>query len=83
MAKDASQHDEGKGMGIQSSNAPRSSLLHVHVCVQCGSAIRREQLEGRAHTTGIFPCPKCGFEGPLNLEIREMDESEPDPPKGE
>jgi predicted RNA-binding Zn-ribbon protein involved in translation (DUF1610 family) len=48
-------------------------LLHVHVCVRCGSAIRREELEGRAHATGIFTCPRCGFEGPLNLEIREMD----------
>jgi predicted RNA-binding Zn-ribbon protein involved in translation (DUF1610 family) len=48
-------------------------LLHVHVCVRCGSAIRREELEGRAHAIGIFTCPKCGFEGPLNLEIREMD----------
>jgi predicted RNA-binding Zn-ribbon protein involved in translation (DUF1610 family) len=48
-------------------------LLHVHVCIHCGSAIRREELEGRAHVTGIFTCPRCGFEGPLNLEIREMD----------
>lgn len=52
-------------------------LLHVHVCVHCGSAIRREELEGRGHTTGIFPCPKCGVEGPLNLEIREVNGSEP------
>ncbi len=66
-----------EAVDIPNSSALRSSLLHVHVCVQCGSAIRREKLEGRAHTTGIFPCPKCGFEGPLNLEIREMDESEP------
>ena len=35
------------------------------------------ELEGRAHTTGIFACPKCGSERPLNLEIREMKESEP------
>lgn len=52
------------------------TLLHVHVCVHCDSAIRREELEGRGHTTGIFPCPKCGIEGPLNLEIREVNGSE-------
>ena len=52
------------------------SLLHVHVCVHCSNAIRREELEGRGHTTGIFPCPKCGVEGPLNLEIREVNDSE-------
>jgi predicted RNA-binding Zn-ribbon protein involved in translation (DUF1610 family) len=55
-------------------------LLHVHVCVRCGSAIRREELEGRAHVTGIFTCPKCGFEGPLNLEIREVDAPDPSMP---
>lgn len=58
-------------------------LIPVHVCVHCGRAIRREELEGRAHTTGIFVCPECGAEGPLNLEIREMNESGLDPSKGE
>ncbi len=58
-------------------------LLHVHVCVHCGNVIRREELEGRAHMTGIFACSKCGVEGPLNLEIREMSEFEPVPQRGE
>lgn len=58
-------------------------MIPVHVCVHCGRAIRREELEGRAHTTGIFVCPECGAEGPLNLEIREMNESGLDPSKGE
>lgn len=57
-------------------------LLHVHMCIQCNNAIRREDLEGRGHTTGIFPCPKCGVEGPLNLEIREVNGSEPTPRNG-
>jgi predicted RNA-binding Zn-ribbon protein involved in translation (DUF1610 family) len=48
-------------------------LLHVHVCVHCANAIRREELEGRGHTTGVFLCPKCGLEGPLNVEVREID----------
>jgi predicted RNA-binding Zn-ribbon protein involved in translation (DUF1610 family) len=56
-------------------NKPNHSLLHVHVCVHCGRATRREELEGRAHTTGIFACPKCGSEGPVNLEIREVENS--------
>lgn len=49
-------------------------LLHFHVCLYCGSAFRREEFEGRAITSGIFPCPKCGVEGPLNIEIQEPDE---------
>lgn len=64
------------------SEKPIHSLLHVHVCVHCSNAIRREELEGRGHTTGIFPCPKCGIEGPLNLEIREVNGSEPTPRNG-
>jgi hypothetical protein len=59
------------------SEKPIYPLLHVHVCVHCGNAIRREELEGRGHTTGIFPCPKCGIEEPLNLEIRDMNGSGP------
>lgn len=54
------------------------SLLHVHVCTQCGSAIRREEVGGRDHALGIFLCPKCGAEGRLNLEIGDMNDSEPD-----
>lgn len=52
---------------------PPESLIHVHVCVHCGSAFRREEVEGRVHTTGLFICPKCGKEGPLNVEIHEID----------
>jgi predicted nucleic acid-binding Zn-ribbon protein len=57
-------------------NEPPSLLLHFHVCVHCGSAFRREAFEGRALTSGIFPCPKCGLEGPLNVEIRQSIEPE-------
>lgn len=46
-------------------------FLHVHVCLHCASVFRREEMEGRVHTTGLFVCPKCGREGPLNIEIRE------------
>lgn len=64
------------------SDTSNSSLLHVHVCLHCSGTIRREELEGRGHTTGIFPCPKCGVEGPLNLEIREVNGSKPTPRNG-
>ena len=49
-------------------------LIHVHVCVHCGSIFRREDFEGRAITSGLFTCPKCGYEGPLNIEIRNAKE---------
>ncbi len=48
-------------------------LIHVHVCAHCGSAFRREEFGDRAHTTGMYLCPKCGVESPLNIEIRPVD----------
>ncbi len=58
------------------TNESQSSLLHVHVCLYCASTFRREEVEGRVHTTGLFLCTKCGREGPLNIEIREMNDGE-------
>jgi predicted RNA-binding Zn-ribbon protein involved in translation (DUF1610 family) len=59
------------------SNLSRPRFLHFHLCAHCGSTFRREEYEGRALTSGIFLCPKCGFEGPLNVAIREVEESGP------
>jgi hypothetical protein len=52
------------------------SLLPFHVCIHCGASHRREEVEGRVHTTGLFLCPKCEVEGPLNIEIREANNAE-------
>ncbi len=57
---------------MSTPNAMNISLLHFHVCIHCASAFRREEVEGRVHTTGIFVCSTCGKEGPLNIEIREI-----------
>jgi predicted RNA-binding Zn-ribbon protein involved in translation (DUF1610 family) len=58
------------------SNESNPNLLHFHVCKHCGAATRREEFEGRALTSGLFLCPKCDLEGPLNIEIRKVQESE-------
>ena len=52
---------------------PRDPFVHVHVCVHCGSAFGRDEFGDRAQTTGIYLCPKCGVESPLNIEIRAAD----------
>lgn len=51
------------------------TLEHVHMCVYCGSIFRREEYESRALTSGIYLCPKCGLEGPLNVVIREVEKT--------
>jgi len=45
-------------------------LMHVHVCVRCGHARRREEITGQEMASGIFQCPNCDSNGPLNVEIR-------------
>lgn len=56
------------------SSKPELDLVHVHVCENCGSARRREQLDSREIGSGILHCPKCNGEGPLNVEVRELHE---------
>jgi len=63
------------------SGAPRDPWIHVHVCIHCGGASRREEFEDRAQTTGIYRCSKCGKEGPLNIQIHAVDTSENDSQK--
>jgi hypothetical protein len=54
---------------METLNTKSSSLVHVHSCVHCGAKFRRERFEVRALTSGVFHCPRCLHEGPLNVEI--------------
>jgi hypothetical protein len=67
---------EAEPVPTDNSSQPNCLLLHVHVCIHCANPFRREEVEGRVHTTGLFLCPKCEVEGPLNIEIREVDDDE-------
>ena len=58
-------------------------FVHVHVCIHCRGAFRREKFEDGAHTTGIYLCPECGIEGPLNIEIHAVDTLEKRSGKGD
>lgn len=46
-----------------------TEFVHVHVCVYCGHARTREEISGREMGSGIFHCPNCESNGPLNVEI--------------
>ncbi len=70
VAKDKSQVGDG-----------RVQLIHEHVCINCGQAVKREEVDSRQVASGMFHCPKCDLDGPLNLEIRnvtEVDENDSD-----
>jgi enterochelin esterase-like enzyme/predicted RNA-binding Zn-ribbon protein involved in translation (DUF1610 family) len=43
--------------------------IAAHVCKSCGAAIERAAIAPEALISGVIPCPKCGHESSLNLEI--------------
>ena len=49
-----------------------SSLVHLHICTHCGHARKREEVGDREVSSGIVHCPKCGIDGPLNIEIQNF-----------
>ena len=55
------------------SDRPQRELSHFHVCIHCGSASRRDEFDSTAVATGIYPCSKCGLDGPLNLVIQDVE----------
>lgn len=49
-----------------------TKFVPVHVCSGCGKPSRRSDFDGFPNPSGIFKCSACGYEGPLNIEIREI-----------
>ena len=47
-------------------------LVHLHICIHCGHSRTREDVESREVSSGILHCAKCGLDGPLNIEIRDL-----------
>jgi hypothetical protein len=55
------------------SDRSQGELSHFHACVHCGSVSRREEFDSTTVTTGIYPCFKCGLDGPLNIVIQDVE----------
>ena len=55
------------------TNTPYANnpFIHVHICVRCGHASRREDFGDCEVVTGIYRCPKCHMDGPLNIQIHD------------
>ena len=49
-----------------------TGLIHIHACIHCGHSRRREEVEDREISSGILHCPKCGIDGPLNVEVQDL-----------
>ena len=62
-------------MNHQNENPQRVSLIHAHICPDCGRAARRDEPDGTPDAAGVFHRSQCGHEGPLNeAVIEETDE---------
>ncbi|MGB6134283.1 MAG: hypothetical protein WBG54_21080 [Acidobacteriaceae bacterium] len=62
-------------MSSEDNADQREALLaHLQVCIHCGHSRKREEIVDREVNSGILHCPKCGFDGPLNIEIRDLPE---------
>jgi hypothetical protein len=48
---------------------------HTHQCRGCGHAIRINDLDPKAITTGVVTCPKCEMSGPINVKILQLKDS--------
>jgi hypothetical protein len=49
-----------------------TGLVQLHISIHCGHSRRREEIGDREVSLGILHCPKCGFDQPLNIEIRSL-----------
>ena len=48
-------------------------FVPVHVYMRCGKPSRRSDPDGTPNPSGIFKCSACGYEGQLNIEIKEFE----------
>jgi ribosomal protein L37AE/L43A len=53
----------------------QKKFVPVHVCLSCGKPSRRSDIDGVPNPSGIFKCSACGYEGQLNIEVRELEEN--------
>lgn len=44
----------------------------VHICPRCGHILRLEDVDLRTITTGIVECPKCLWEGPVEIQVADL-----------
>jgi hypothetical protein len=56
----------------------RNSTLweSVHKCPRCNYELNLEEIDLKGATTGMAVCPKCGWEGQINLQIVSSSEEE-------
>jgi predicted RNA-binding Zn-ribbon protein involved in translation (DUF1610 family) len=44
----------------------------VHICPHCGHILSLDDINLRTITTGILECPKCQWEGPIEIQVTDI-----------
>jgi len=45
----------------------------VHICPRCGHILNLEEIDLKAITTGIVECPNCDWQGPVEIQVTDLD----------
>jgi len=67
---------DSEGSMVNDQERSNRELTHYHACVHCGSLFRKEDFDAKTIATGLYPCAKCGLDGPLNIVIQRLEDSE-------
>jgi transcription elongation factor Elf1 len=43
----------------------------VHMCPKCGCTTKVSEIDLKAIATGVIECGRCGWAGPINVQIVE------------
>ncbi len=58
------------------SDKPTPLWESVHKCPSCDYELNLEKIDFRGATTGIATCPRCEWEGQINVQIVLSEPSE-------
>jgi predicted RNA-binding Zn-ribbon protein involved in translation (DUF1610 family) len=61
--------------GHQPDNTGKRPKASAHVCLQCGYSIDLKHIGLRVGATGLITCPKCGWSGPVEIQIVDKEPS--------
>ncbi len=65
-------HDEDRALQGSDTNENKQ-WGSVHKCPKCGHVLNLSEIDLMTVTTGIVDCLKCGWSGPIEIQIVERE----------
>ncbi len=64
---------QGSQMNSPSNDSTENAQWEsVHICPRCGHALNLAEIDLKTITTGIVECPKCHWEGPIEIKVSDL-----------